>query len=99
MECPRDYNITVTNVTFGRGEETVCSGRGVAAATCAPRDVADSVRTLCEGRNICRFNITEDTFGTHCPGVLKQLDVEFNCTCELHIEVVIIMPEVVDCRR
>lgn len=80
LECPDTKIIRVTNVLYGRNNNSVCLGQSnETLASCDSQTALETLSTLCNGQNDCAIIPSTSLFGDPCPGVSKYADIEYAC--------------------
>lgn len=89
VACDPSESIEITNVFYGREDNTTCGGRNDSvigqSETCKSANASDVVKQLCNGRSYCELYATSGLFGNICPNTHKYLQVEYMCGSKFRI--------------
>ncbi|XP_062569223.1 L-rhamnose-binding lectin CSL3-like [Saccostrea cucullata] len=77
--CTRGAVLTVFSANYGRQHPRICPGPGLNDFICLSSSTVDIVRRLCDNRESCQLEATNNLFVDNCSGRAKYLEVNVGC--------------------
>ena len=83
ITCPTGQIIKLGYANYGRTSDIPCQSiRKYITRTCKSTDSLKIAKKECEGKNHCVAKALNSVFGNPCPGVIKYLELRYQCVPE-----------------
>ena len=87
ITCPPGQSIKVAYANYGRTSDIPCQGkRKYITTNCKSKNSLTKAKDLCEGKRSCRLKALNSFWENTCPGVIKYLDIRYQCIGKIHEE-------------
>lgn len=84
ISCPSNQTISIAYANYGRTSEIPCQGkRKYIMTNCKSKTTLIMAKALCEGRRECRITALNTYWGNPCPGILKYMDIRYQCVGQI----------------
>jgi len=77
LNCPAGQQIAVSSAFYGRRSKTVCGSNN--NINCVAGNSQQKLKSLCNGKQSCAINPSNTVFGDPCRGVVKYVEVTYEC--------------------
>ena len=80
IQCPVGKVIKIGYANYGRTSDIPCQGaRKYITTNCRSNSAFRIASTECQGKSNCTLKALNSIWGNPCPGVIKYLDVRYQC--------------------
>lgn len=84
ITCELGQTIKVAYANYGRTSEIPCQGkRKYITTNCKSKKSLAVAKSLCNGKRACRLKALNSVWGNACPGVIKYLDIRYQCVGDI----------------
>ncbi|RNA41242.1 rhamnose-binding lectin-like [Brachionus plicatilis] len=80
LHCSSNHIIKILSAYYGLHTSTVCANHSSNySLTCFNKDTLEKIKHLCDNKKYCLISASTRYFGDPCPGVDKQMVVQYQC--------------------